>query len=90
MRRIFAALGLVRNVRSFGPIDVQFSYNNFVIGKFLSAKGLAQKFRSMFYGPGFTEKHPKHRLGRPEDLPKVDPNYKVYDPKIRRVSKLAT
>ena len=77
----------MKNVDTFDPITIQFSYTQFVFGKFLRAKGLGEKFRAVFYGPGFSEALPEHRLGRNEDIPKVDPNHKSFDPKIRRVSK---
>ena len=31
---------------------------------------------------GFSESLPEHRLGRVEDIPKVDPKYKPFDKQI--------
>ena len=69
-------------VNTFNLFDLQFSYTKYVLGKFWVAKGFGKKFRALFYGPGFSEDLPEYRLGRNEDIPKVDPKYQPYDPKI--------
>ena len=70
-------------VNTFNLFNLQFAYTKFVLNKFWVAEGMGKKFRALFYGPGFSEDLPEYRLGRNEDIPKVDPKYHPYDPKIR-------
>jgi hypothetical protein len=74
--------GLVFPLKTFDPFQVQLKYGKAVLRKCWRAKTMGAKFRALFYGPGFMEKYPDHRLGRREDLPKVDPKYVPYKPTI--------
>ena len=58
--------GLVMPVKSFDPIVIQLKYYQAVFKKFIKARGFREKFRALFYGPGYTKKFPDERLGRRE------------------------
>ena len=58
--------GLVMPVKSFDPIVIQLKYYQAVFKKFMKARGFREKFRALFYGPGYTRKFPGERLGRRE------------------------
>ena len=52
-----------------------------MIQKMAKSNGFGNKFRAVFYGPGFNHKKPQFRLGDPKDLPKAK-NGEIYDPEI--------
>ena len=52
-----------------------------MIRKMAKSNGFGNKFRAVFYGPGFNPKKPQFRLGDPKDLPKAK-NAEIYDPQI--------
>jgi len=79
--------GLVAPANTFNVFPLQFSYTEYVLQKVSQAKSLGAKLRALLYGPGFSESLPEHRLGRVEDIPKVDPKYKPFDKQISTVMK---
>lgn len=72
--------GLVHQVQSFDPIYIQFHPWRIIWRRIKRAKGIGNKLKVVFYGPGW--KPGLGRLGNPEDLPKVFRPVNLYDPQI--------
>ena len=72
--------GLVQNIRSFDPTKVQFAYLRYVLTKAKETPGFFSKLKVLLMGPGYNPEQPHFRLGNPDDLPKIDPTYEIFNP----------
>jgi len=61
--------GLVDQVQSFNPFYLQTFYLVKVFQKMFSVSGMVNKWKSLFYGPGWMPGTP--RLGNYDELPEV-------------------
>merc|ERR1712131_512794 len=72
--------GLVQNIRSFDPTKVQFAYLRYVLTKAKETPGFFSKLKVLLKGPGYNPEQPHFQLGNPDNLPKIDPTYEIYNP----------
>jgi len=74
--------GLVQNINSFNPNQIQWAYYQYIFSKAWSTEGVMNKARVLLYGPGYDPSEPQYRLGNPANLPEIDEKYKIYDPPV--------
>ncbi|KAJ3250998.1 hypothetical protein HK103_002938 [Boothiomyces macroporosus] len=76
------AYGITHPINTFNPLVIQTHHLRHVLTTAFSVKGIANKFKAVFFGPGWHEG--TARLGDPEEIPKIEqssPPVK-YDPII--------
>lgn len=83
-RREPLVYGLIDQVKSFNPFYLEFFYLGKVFEKMFSVKGLVNKLKALFYGPGWFPGTP--RLGNYEDLPETIEREKFSDAKAGLVT----
>ncbi|KAJ3211609.1 hypothetical protein HK099_007961 [Clydaea vesicula] len=76
--------GIVHPLQSFNPFTVQTHHLLHVMEKTWKSKGVVNKFKALFYGPGWTPEKPELRLGEIKDIPPVqnlkkDPDAEIKD-----------
>merc|ERR1712123_409846 len=74
--------GLVSNIETFDPNEIQWNYYRYVMAKAWSTKGFCAKVKVLLMGPGYDPSQPQYRLGDPKTLPNIDPEHSVYDPTL--------
>lgn len=75
--------GLVGQLDDFSPIHVHFHHFIHIYRKFRVQIGCKNKFKAIFYGPGWTPTKPDMRLGDPNDIPSVpNMNQNPYGPRL--------
>lgn len=76
------AFGLTHPIDTFDPFTIQFHHLNHVLRTFWSTTGILNKFKVLFYGPGWHDDTP--RTGLLEEIPLIakDIPPQKYDPSL--------
>lgn len=76
------AFGLTHPIDTFDPFTIQFHHMRHVLGTCWSTPGLVNKFKVLFYGPGWHDDTP--RMGLLEEIPLIakDVPPQKYDPSL--------
>lgn len=76
------AFGLTHPIDTFDPFTIQFHHLNHVLRTFWSTAGISNKFKVLFYGPGWHDDTP--RTGLLEEIPLIpkDMPPQKYDPSL--------
>lgn len=76
------AFGLTHPIDTFNPITIQFHHLNHIFRTFWSTSGMLNKFKVLFYGPGWHDNTP--RTGLLEEIPLIakDIPPQKYDPSL--------
>jgi len=80
------AYGLVHNIETFDPIYTQFFNYQYIIQTFLKTKGIKNKIKFLFNGPGWQPG--LARLGDPNGIPEIEKPIKKYDPKVNTIMQI--
>lgn len=87
------AYGIVHPFNSFNPITIQFKLFIELLVKAVYTRSWIDRFKVLFYGPGYNPNKPDLRLGDRDDIPDPKVDFKTrlaikYDPEINIVQKI--